>query len=474
VRRPVGLRTAITLSFAGGALLLAATMAIGTYLVARGYLVEQRERTAARQAFVDASYLRDGLRTSGAEVSDVLGSASPPASSVVLVRRGDAWFSSSLDVGEDVLPRSLRRQVRAGSAAITWTAAPDGPSVVVGVPLPAVDAEFYEITSTTELEQTLSTQRRVLAGFALAIALAGAALGRAAARRVVAPLDEVAAAAAHIAGGELDTRLPVTEDPDLATIVGSFNSMVDAVNDRIERDARFASDVSHELRSPLTALVTSVEILEGRRQELSERSGRVLDLVNRDLARFQRALQDLLELGRLEAGSARQVTRKVDARELVRHALQDSGRPTSLLGHGDDERDGELPVAVDKLQLNRALVNLFENADGHGDGLAAVTVFRDADSVFVSVEDDGPGVPPEEREHIFDRFARGGARGSHPGTGLGLSIVAETARRHDGAVWVSDRPAGGARFVLRLPADDADVPADEDRESDRDDAWSAR
>ena len=337
MRRPVGLRTAITLSFAGGALLLAATMAIGTYLVARGYLVEQRERTAARQAFVDASYLRDGLRTSGAEVSDILGSASPPASSVVLVRRGDTWFSSSLDVGEDVLPRSLRRQVAGGSAAITWTAAPDGPSVVVGVPLPAVDAEFYEITSTSELEQTLRTQRRVLAGFALAIALAGAALGRAAARRVVAPLDEVAGAAARIAGGELDTRLPATEDPDLATIVGSFNSMVDAVNDRIERDARFASDVSHELRSPLTALVTSVEILEGRRHELSERSGRVLDLINRDLARFQRALQDLLELGRLESGSARQVTRKVDARELVRHALQDSGRPTDLLGHGDGD-----------------------------------------------------------------------------------------------------------------------------------------
>ena len=134
-----------------------------------------------------------------------------------------------------------------------------------------------------------------------------------------------------------------------------------------------------------------------------------------------------------------------------------------------------MPVAVDKLQLNRALVNLFENADGHGDGLVAVTVFRDAESVFVSVEDDGPGVPPEEREHIFDRFARGGARRSHPGTGLGLSIVAETARRHDGAVWVGDRPGGGARFVLRLPADDADVPpSDDDRDSDRDDEWSTR
>lgn len=451
MRRPLGLRTAITLSFAGGALMLAATMAIGTHLVARDYLVEQRERTAARQAFVDASYVRDGLRTSGTEVSDVLGSASPPASSIVLVRRGTDWFSSSLEVGKTALPPGLRARVRDGSAATVWAEGPDGPSVMVGVPLPAVGAEFYEITATTELDETLRTQRNVLVGFAVAIALGGAALGRFAARRVVAPLDDVAGAAAQIAGGALDTRLPVTEDPDLATIVGSFNSMVDAVNERIERDARFAADVSHELRSPLTALVTGVEILEGRRHELSERSGRALDLVSRDLARFQRALEDLLELGRLEAGSTRQLTSAVDARELARHALQESKRPTELLHTTTYDGDGAPLVTVDKQQLKRALVNLFDNADGHGEGLRAVTVYRDSDSVFLSVEDGGPGVAPEDREHIFERFARGGARGSQLGTGLGLSLVTETVRAHEGAVWCRDQPGGGACFIVRLP-----------------------
>jgi signal transduction histidine kinase len=326
---------------------------------------------------------------------------------------------------------------------------------MVGVPLPAAGAEFYEITLITELDETLHTLRLVLAGFAVVTVLAGAALGRAAARRVVAPLDSVAGAAARIAGGALDTRLPVTEDPDLATIVGSLNSMVDAVHERIQRDARFAADVSHELRSPLTALVTSVEVLERRRDELSPRSAQALDLIGRDLRRFQRALEDLLELGRLEAGASGLVMSTVDVRDVVRHALDESGRPMSLLAAESGAADGDLLVSVDKRQVNRALVNLFDNADRHGDGLVAVTVARIDDSVLVGVDDDGPGIDPADRQRIFQRFARGGARGSLPGTGLGLSLVAETMRAHGGAVWCTDRPGGGARFLVRLPLERA-------------------
>jgi signal transduction histidine kinase len=321
---------------------------------------------------------------------------------------------------------------------------------MVGVPLPAVDAEFFEIASTPELARTLDTLRVVLTAFAVATALAGAVLGRYAARRVVAPLDNVAGAAARIAGGALDTRLATTEDPDLATIVGSFNSMVDAVHERIERDARFAADVSHELRSPLTALVTGVEVLQRRRNDLPERSQRALDLIDRDLRRFQRALEDLLELGRLEAGAAGSVKTTVDARDLVRHALEASGRPAELMSVPDQAP--RTRVSVDKSQLQRALVNLFENADRHGGGLTGVSVTGTPTGVLIGVEDRGPGVATADRERIFERFVRGGSRGSLPGTGLGLSLVAETIRAHGGAVWCGPGPDGvGARFTVRLP-----------------------
>jgi signal transduction histidine kinase len=103
--------------------------------------------------------------------------------------------------------------------------------------------------------------------------------------------------------------------------------------------------------------------------------------------------------------------------------------------------------------VHRALVNLVENAQRHGGGVVAVTTTRADDDVLVMVDDAGPGVPPDERGRIFERFVRGGSRGSLPGSGLGLSLVAETVRAHGGAVWCTDRPDGpGARFTVRLPA----------------------
>ena len=448
---PLGLRAKVTVSFAAGALALSATLAVGTYLVARDFLLDQRATTALGQGFADASFVREGMRTAGTPVSDVLGNVSPPRDTVIFVRRGDDWYSSSLTRGRDELPTALREQVAGGAAGLVWTTTQEGPGLAVGVPLPAVEAEFYEVLATPDLARTLDTLLSVLAVFAVLTTLAGALLGRWAARRVLAPLDVVAGAAARIAGGELRTRLPSTEDPELVTIIGSFNTMVDALQERIERDARFTADVSHELRSPLTTLTTSVQVLQTRRESLPGRSQEALDLVAVELGRFRTALDDLLELGRLDAGAAGQVRARVDVRDLARNALQVSGRDVDLL---DDDASEPLLVDVDKQQMNRALVNLFDNADRHGDGLVEVGVAVQGRWVLLTVDDAGPGVPPDERARIFERFVRGGSRGSRPGTGLGLSLVAETLRAHDGAVVCTDRPGGGARFVVRLPGVD--------------------
>jgi signal transduction histidine kinase len=322
--------------------------------------------------------------------------------------------------------------------------------VAVGVDLPAVGAELYEITVTEELTSTLTALRWVLVIAAGLITLAGAALGRWAAGRVVAPLDGVAAAAASIARGSFGTRLSETRDPDLTTIVASFNSMVDAVEERMQRDARFAADVSHELRSPLTALITSVGVVQARRADLPPRAAAALELVERDLARFQRALEDLLDLGRLEAGPSALAVTTVDARELARQAMATS-RP-------DAQDRLELPdrpvfVAADKSAVHRALVNLLENAQRHGGAVTRFTVAPVGDAVEFVVDDAGPGVALADRSRIFERFVRAGARGSLPGTGLGLALVAETARAHGGSAWCTTVPPDGtgSRFVLRLP-----------------------
>lgn len=453
MRRPWGLRATLTALFALGGVLLAGVMGLGTYTVARSYLLDQREHSALRQAFADASYVRHGLLTSGRRVSDVLGAATPPSQSTVLVGRRDRWYSSSLDIGQSALPAALRSQVARGSATVQWASVAGVPSVLVGIPLPAADAEFYEVTAADELRRTLRTLRAVLIAFAVAVMTAAAVLGRWAARRAVAPLDAVAGAAARIAGGQLDTRLPATDDPDLATFVGSFNTMVDALAERIERDARFTADVSHELRSPLTALLTSVDVLDRRRGELSPRSAQVLDLIRADLDRFHRMLEDLLDLGRLDAGAPLRVVRGIDAAELVRQTLLDSGRSPSLL----QAPARPLLVDVDKEQMSRALRNLFDNADRHGTGLTRVSVTQEGlaghhPKVIVCVDDEGPGVPAQDREQVFDRFHRDGSRGSLPGAGLGLSLVSETVQAHGGAVWCTTNDVSGARFVVQLPA----------------------
>jgi len=450
--RPRGkksLRRRGMLAFALGGLMVSVVIVVCTYVTARGYLIRQRENSAVRQAYVDASYVREGLLASGVSVADVLSTISPPAGTQVVVHRRGNWFSSGLDVGRSDLSEGVLDAVSRGRPVVSWTSSPDGPALIVGVPLPAANAQFYERSHAGDLSGTLDTLKRVLTGVAAVTAAATALLGRSVARQVMRPLDDVAVAASAIAAGCLDTRLSPTEDPDLVAIVACFNGMADSLQARIEREARFTADVSHELRSPLTTLVAGVELLERRRQDLPERSQQALDLVAAELVRFQQILQDLLELARLDAG-ANEPKAVVDLRDLVRHTLRGSGRPVELLRSGPGEE--AVPVDVSKRQLERALSNLLDNADRHGGGTREVRVSARQGSAFVEIDDAGPGVAPEDRERIFARFARAeGPRGSAGGTGLGLSLVAETLRAHSGAVWCTEAPGAGARFVVRVP-----------------------
>ncbi|GAA2737656.1 HAMP domain-containing sensor histidine kinase [Pedococcus aerophilus] len=436
-----------TLSFAALGLLVSVVLATGTYLTARHFLVEQRQATALRQAFLDAAFVRDGLLTSGARVSDVLDRTSPPPGGVVVIRRAGEWYSSSLDQGRDSIPASVQSSVEEGAAVRSWHRLGGEPVIAVGLPIPSVGTEFYEITPTTELDSTLKTLGLVLAAFAAATSVGGALIGRAASSRVVAPLDAVATAAASIAAGEMDTRLRGTSDPDLAVIVGSFNTMVEALDDRIRRDARFAADVAHELRSPVTTLMTSVALLRTEDGGSGGRRSAVVDLVEREVTRLHRSLEHLLALGRLDSAVATIELDRVDLADLLGHALVQSHRPAELLRASSEPH----LVQGDKQLLLRALVNLFDNADLHGGGLLRVDLTRVRGASEVRVVDAGPGVPLADQQRIFERFARVGSRGSRPGTGLGLSLVAETVRAHAGTVWCEPSPGGGATFVVRLP-----------------------
>ncbi|WP_327640810.1 HAMP domain-containing histidine kinase [Kribbella sp. NBC_00482] len=445
--RTLGLRRRLVLAFGLMALLVSAVFAASTYLLSRGYLLAQRERVVQHQAFADATFVQRRLESAGADVSDILTAAGTPAGHTIILKWRGQWYASTLDRGRDAVPFSVREQTESGQPARQRFRTSDGPAIAVGVPVRSVGADFYEIAPLTELDGTLRLLSSILIGGALLATTAGALLGGWASRSVVTPLNRVAVTAASIAGGELDSRLAATDDPELATIVGSFNSMVDGLQQRINRDARLAADVSHELRSPLTTLVASVDLLNARRDELPERSQRVLDLVTADLQRFRRLLDDLLELARSDAGLDQRPTGVVDLDQLLRQVLSEVGHEPSILSGAT-----EVCMVADKPRLSRLFRNLFENAETHGGGLTGVEVTTTDDDVLILVDDSGAGVRPEDRERMFDRFATGATRrGSSKGTGLGLALVAETAAAHGGAVWCTASPAGGARFVVRLP-----------------------
>lgn len=447
----LGLRSSVTASFALGALLLSVALSLGTYLSARQLLVEQRERTALRQAYADAALVRDGLATAGISVGEALGAVAPPAGASMYVHRDDEWYSSSLDQSGEALTAVVRPTVDEGSVGLGWTARTDPRAVVVGIPLPSVGAQYFEVAVAEELDATLRTLAVALAVGAGLTTVAGAALGRVASGRVLAPLRDVAGAARDISAGDLGRRLRGSDDPDLRVLVDSFNHMVVALHERIERDARFAADVSHELRTPVTTLTTSLALLE-RAKDLSPQAQRAVRLMADELARFRQALEDLLALGRLEAGIDTSALVPTDARDLVHHALAASGRAPDLLATEHDGAGTPAPiVVVDRPQVVRALVNLFRNADLHGGGLVRVVVAAGDGHVDIRVADHGPGVAPADRERIFERFARAGGTKTGTGSGLGLSIVAETAHRHGGTVWCGESSGGGAELVVRLP-----------------------
>lgn len=222
----------------------------------------------------------------------------------------------------------------------------------------------------------------------------------------------------------------------------------------VTADARFAADISHELRTPLTTMLNSMELIHNHRDELPAAVREPVELLGEDLERFRRLVVDLLEISR-DDGADEGSRDTVRIADLVRVAADTAaGRPVTEVSADA----AALTMQADKRRLERVVANLVENAEGHGGGCVRVSVEAGGLGVIVQFDDAGPGVPVADRDRIFERFCRGGSGGRPAqdrgagGIGLGLSIVARHVAWHNGTIRVEDRPGGGARFVLELPA----------------------
>jgi signal transduction histidine kinase len=333
-----------------------------------------------------------------------------------------------------------------------------GDLLTVTEPINLGDATGTATLSTSEAYVNSSVDRLIVTESvaAAAVLVVASVLTLLALRSALGPLRHVAAVAQRIASGDRRQRLlPRRRDTELGQMAASFDAMVDSLEEAAAQATRseaamrrFLADASHELRTPVAALQATAETLL-REQPSRPRRDQLEAELARGTQRLGRLVDDLLNLARLQANEPLR-TEAVDLARVSETLVRETRARSPA--HISVTHPGRAVVIGDPDALTRALRNLLDNAvrAGGEDGRILLEVRRSPTHVRASVSDTGPGVPPDERERIFEGFVRLNGSSSD-GTGLGLAIVRAIARQHQGSVTCDDCDTG-ARFTLELPA----------------------
>jgi two-component system sensor histidine kinase MprB len=274
---------------------------------------------------------------------------------------------------------------------------------------------------------------------------AAALVGALVSRTTLAPVRRLTRAAERIAEtGDPSERVPETGRGELSRLATAFNTMLGALEEAIETQRRFVADASHELRTPLTSMQTNIDVLKQQERLDPAARQRLFDDLQREAHEMRDLIGGLLELARGDDPRLKKTDFRFD--ELVESVVERARirfpgldfettlEPTTLTGSSE--------------RLERAVWNLLENAGKWSEPGSSVEVaLKDGE---LRVRDHGPGIAPEDREHVFDRFYRAPTARSQPGSGLGLAIVREVAEAHGGTVVAEEAPGGGAVLRLRL------------------------
>jgi signal transduction histidine kinase len=310
--------------------------------------------------------------------------------------------------------------------AIRTTAEPDAPVVYAAKELPSLITNHALEVITTAIVFALTT---------IAAWMTWLMVGR-----TLGPIEAIRAQLSEISGTDLSRRVPQPPGEDeIALLARTANQTLDRLERAVARQRQFASDASHELRTPIAGLRAELEeaLMHPKDTDFKATAEKALQ----DTDRLQAIVTDLLLLARLGSTAA--------ARETIDlGSLAEGEAPKGVLV----EVEPDVRVEGVRMQLVRLLNNLLDNADRYGGGEISVGVYREGYTAVMTVKDRGPGIPEEERERIFERFTRLDAARSRGagGTGLGLAIARDIALAHGGALTVEDAPEG-ACFVLRLP-----------------------
>lgn len=322
--------------------------------------------------------------------------------------------------------------------------------VVVPVTVPdRQEVGAYVLASA--LDRALATERSVMRTYTVVCSVALVLLGASAwlvVSRLLRPLRQLGATAARVTETDLSERVPVASQDDLGELAGAFNTMLDRLATAIETQRQFLDDAGHELRTPLTVLRGHLEVLDpDDPQDVRETRDLLLD----ETARMGQIVEELVLLAKAERADFVTLA-PVDLGRLT-DDVHDKARALGARRWVVDAR-ADVEVPADAHRITQAVLQLADNAvkfTGPDDEVGIGTQVSGG-RARLWVRDTGPGVPPQEAERVFDRFARGSGAGGVPGSGLGLAIVRAIAQGHGGDVAVERPDGGGARFVMTWPA----------------------
>nr|WP_307480334.1 MtrAB system histidine kinase MtrB [Pseudarthrobacter sulfonivorans] len=370
-----------------------------------------------------------------------------------------------------VIPPELRRAVQDSPKDQYWasTVIPvgteDRPGIAVGntVTFNGTVYELYLIYDLNTAQQTLDEiQRVLLAGGAVLVLMIGA-IAWYVTRNVVSPVSHAALVSEKLAAGQLQERMVVKGEDEVARLGASFNHMAASLQEQITQLAtlsqmqqRFVSDVSHELRTPLTTVRMAAEVLYDARHDFDPINKRSAELLYNQVERFQSLLADLLEISRFDAGVAMLDAEPADILQVINHVI-DGASPVAA-EYGSDiilrAPAGDIVAEMDARRIDRILRNLILNAVEHGEGRpVTVTVAANRSAVGVLVRDQGIGMTPAEAARVFDRFWRADPARARTtgGSGLGLSIAMEDTKLHNGWLQAWGMKGSGSSFRLTIP-----------------------
>ena len=433
---------------------VAATVLVGLALLAGGFALVVATRNALTDEVRSAARVRADDTAAAIEAG-----TSPSFVAAGLAQDDDDAFIQVVDGDGTVVAAS---PLVAGEPAVAGL--DPGGSAEVTVPeeddeflAVAADAGRYTViagrTLDTVTESTAVVTNLLIIGLPILLAVVALTtwlmVGRA-----LAPVESIRREVDAISSVDLDRRVPTPPGNDeIARLATTMNDMLGRLEQGQARQRRFVADASHELRSPVASIRQHAEVALAHPDRTSV--GALAETVAAENLRVERLVDDLLLLTRADEHTLQLQRRPVDVDDLVFEEAQRLRDATSL--RVDTTRVSAGRVIGDRTALWRALRNLGDNAVRHAGSQVAFTLAERNGAVVLDVDDDGPGIPPADRQRVFERFVRlDDARARDAGgSGLGLAIVAEVVNAHRGTIAIDDSGLGGARFEVRLPAIDS-------------------